>query len=331
MTIDECAHIEEILSAMQDGAATPEERALAERHISGCARCQATAAAFGQVDRQVRRYLMATPVPEIGAPWRSEPLVLPQRRGMPMGHWRVTAVGLAAIFVMLLTASILTFRPFAPNQPESASFARPTTAADTHGGAPVAAPAASSAPMAGGAASAAPTPAAAAAAIQPAPTRETARSASGGAAPATAAAAAAASAPPAASTAPAPAATGTSPQAPLAAGAVEQINPAQRLRLSEAATLTICRPGAGWCDTQPRTAEEQANIVALLNRPLARLAPPAATGNDQVIVLTFRFASGEEQVLTYQYTTQRLTLPGNVDLQGSPELTATLTAITTPR
>ena len=62
MTIDECAHIEEILSAMQDGAATPEERAQAERHISGCARCQATATAFGQIDRQVRRYLMATPV-----------------------------------------------------------------------------------------------------------------------------------------------------------------------------------------------------------------------------------------------------------------------------
>lgn len=323
MTINECAHVEEILSAMQDGAATPEERAHAERHISGCARCRTTAAAFGQIDRQVRRYLMATPVPEIGAPWQVEPLVLPQRRGTTMGHWRVTAVGLAAIFVMLLTASILTFRPSTTNQQESASFARSTAAADTSGGAPAAAPAASSVPAAGQSASAVPT-SAAAAAIQPAPTQESARSASGGAAPATAAAAAA-SAPQS------PAATGTHQQAPMAAGAVEQINPAQRLRLSEAATLTICRPKAGWCDTQPRTAEQQARIVALLNRPLARLAPPAATGNDQVIVLTFRFASGEQQVLVYQDTTQRLTLPGNIDLQGSPELAAILAAITTPR
>lgn len=324
MTIDECAHIEEILSAMQDGAATSEERAQAERHVSGCARCQATAAAYRQVDRQVRRYLMATPVPETGAPWRTEPLVLPQRRGTPTGHWRVTAVGLAAIFVMLLTASILTFRPFATTQPQSASFAQPTTAADARGGAPAAAPAASSAPMTGGAASAAPTTAAAAVAIQPAPTQETAAR-SGAVAPATAAAAAAGGA------LPAPAATGTRQQAPMAAGGVEQINPAQRLRLTEAATLTICRPSAGWCDTQSRTAEERASIVAVLNRPLMRLALPAATGNDQAMVLTFRFASGEEQVLTYRYTTQRLTLPGSVDLQASPELVATLAAITTPR
>ncbi|HEY8599567.1 MAG TPA: zf-HC2 domain-containing protein, partial [Thermomicrobiales bacterium] len=146
MTIEECAQIEETLSAMQDGAATPEERARAERHIVGCARCQATTAAFGQVDRQVRRYLMATPVPEIGTPWRAEPLVLLQRRGTKLGHWRVTAVGLAAIFVMLLTASILTFRPFANSQPQSAGSARSTAAADTGGGAPAAAPAASSAP-----------------------------------------------------------------------------------------------------------------------------------------------------------------------------------------
>lgn len=319
MTIDECAHIEELLSALQDGAATPEERAQVERHIAGCARCQATAAAFGRVDRQVRRYLMATPVPEIAAPWRSEPLVLPQRRGERLGHWRVTVVGLAAIFVMLLTASILTFRPFANDRQQSAGFANPTIAADTRGGAPAAAPAASSAP-----ANSAPTAAVAAAPVQPAPTREAAaRSASGAVAPATAAAAAAASG--------APAATGTRQQAPMAAGVVEQINPAQRLRLSEAAELTICRPSAGWCDTQPRSAEEQANIVALLNRPLARLAPPTATGSDQVVVLTFRFASGEQQILVYQYTTQRLTLPGNVDVQASPELATTLAAITTPR
>ncbi len=324
MTIDECAQIEELLSAMQEGVATSEERALVERHIAGCARCQATAAAFGQVDRQVRRYLMATPVPELGAPWRTEPLVLPQRRSEGLGHWRVTAVGLAAIFVMLLTASILAFRPFATNQPQSASFANPTVAADTRGGAPAGGQAASAVPAAAPAASSAPTAALAAAPVQSRPTQEAASrsAASGGAvAPATAAAAAGAVA----------AATGTRQQAPMAAAATEQINPTQRLRLSEAVALTICRPSAGWCDTQPRSAEEQANIVALLNRPLARLAPPAASGNDQVIVMTFRFASGAQQVLAYQYTAQRLTLPGDIEVQGSPEVATTLGAITAPR
>jgi hypothetical protein len=118
---------------------------------------------------------------------------------------------------------------------------------------------------------------------------------------------------------------------PVAAGAVEQINPTQRLRLSEATTLTICRPGAGWCDTQPRSTEEQAIIIALLNRPLTRLSPPTATGSDQFVILTFRFASGEQQILAYQYTTQRLTLPGGIDVQAAPELATTLAAITTPR
>ena len=85
---DEHARIEELLSAMQDGAATPEEVALVQRHLATCAQCRATAAAFEQIDRQVRRYLIATPVPEMAAPWRNEPLVVvaPQRRGSP-GHW----------------------------------------------------------------------------------------------------------------------------------------------------------------------------------------------------------------------------------------------------
>ncbi len=300
MTIDECAHIEELLSAMQDGAVTPEERARAERHINGCARCQATAAAFGQVDRQVRRYLMATPVPEIGAPWRTEPLVLPQRRGTSAGHWRVTAVGLAAIFVMLLTASILTFRPFANNQQQSASIARSTVAADTLGGAPAAAPAASSAPAAGQSASAAPTAAAAAAAIQSAPTREAARSANS-AAPATAAA---------------------------AGGA--QFNPTQLFQLADSASLTVCRPD---CETQPQPEALRATVVASLNRPLTTVAPSSPTAEpERYLTLRFTLKNGQQVDIGYYPQAQRLQLPNGRGLVISPpELATALAEVIPPR
>ncbi len=317
MTIDECAHIEELLSAMQDGAVTPEERARAGRHINGCARCQATAAAFGQVDRQVRRYLMATPVPEIGAPWRTEPLVLPQRRGTSAGHWRVTAVGLAAIFVMLLTASILTFRPFANNQQQSASIARPTVAADTSGGAPAAAPAASSAPAARQSASAAPTAAAAAAAIQSAPTREAARSANS-AAPATAAAAGGA------------AATGTRQQAPMAAGGVAQFNPTQLFQLADSASLTVCRPD---CETQPQPEALRATVVASLNRPLTTVAPSSPTAEpERYLTLRFTLKNGQQVDIGYYPQAQRLQLPNGRGLVVSPpELATALAEVIPPR
>src|SRR6187402_162997 len=72
---DEHARIEELLSSMQDGAATPDEVAQVQRHLATCAQCRATAAAFEQIDRQVKRYLMVTPVPEMASPWRNEPLV----------------------------------------------------------------------------------------------------------------------------------------------------------------------------------------------------------------------------------------------------------------
>ncbi|MFN8517688.1 MAG: zf-HC2 domain-containing protein, partial [Chloroflexia bacterium] len=107
---DEHARIEELLSAMQDGAATPEEVAQVQRHLATCAQCRATATAFEQIDRQVKRYLMATPVPEMASPWRNEPLIVvaPRRRGNP-GHWRATTVGLALIFALLFAGTALTF------------------------------------------------------------------------------------------------------------------------------------------------------------------------------------------------------------------------------
>jgi anti-sigma factor RsiW len=319
MTIDECARIEELISAQQDGAATPEERAQIERHVAGCARCQATVAAFGKVDRQVRRYLMATPVPEIAAPWRHEPAPLPARRVGSLGHWRATTVGLAAIFALIFTASILAFQPFTTDAPQSANFVRSTAEAASDRGAPGAAQVA---------ATSTPNPAAAIVAAPAAPVQPTAASAaarSGAAATAqaqTAGGSTAGGAPPASTRQP----------AAMAAPASEAaVNPAQLLRLSEATELRICRPAAGWCDAQPRTPEEQATIVAALDRPLQRLAPPSASGSDQVVVLTFRFATGEERVLSYHYPTGRLTLPGNVEVQGSPELATALGGITAPR
>lgn len=72
-------------------------------------------------------------------------------------------------------------------------------------------------------------------------------------------------------------------------------------------------------------------IVAALNRPLQRLAPPPATGSDQVVVMTFRFATGEERSITHYSPTGRLTLPGNVEVQGSPELATLLGGIIAPR
>ncbi len=66
--------------------------------------------AFAQVDREVRRYLMATPVPEIATPWRAEPLLAaPTRPRTSPGHWRITTVGLALVFVLLLVGTALTF------------------------------------------------------------------------------------------------------------------------------------------------------------------------------------------------------------------------------
>ncbi len=182
---DEHTRIEELLSAMQDDAATPEDTALVERHLATCARCRATASAFAQVDREVRRYLMATPVPEIAAPWRAEPLLAASARPRTSsGHWRITTVGLALVFVLLLAGTALTFftmrdtgRDVAlttggstaiaaqaalptPSRESSAAFAAPASAAASA----AASSAASARAASGAAASAAPSAAAAAAA-----------------------------------------------------------------------------------------------------------------------------------------------------------------------
>src|SRR5215208_7511190 len=84
-TSAECARIEELISALQDGAATPAEREQVERHVAGCDSCRATLAAFLRNDALLARYLQTTPVPAIGAPWREAVAAL--SRATPTSRW----------------------------------------------------------------------------------------------------------------------------------------------------------------------------------------------------------------------------------------------------
>ena len=353
MTSEECARIEELISAMQDSAATPEEVARVERHTAGCARCRATGAAYQRVDQQVRRYIMATPVPEIAAPWRNEPLVVPTRPGAGgIGHWRITLAGLATIFVLLLGATVLTFRPFgiSPGRPEAvatehAQFAAsnpvsatavapaaglPTAAAAIAPAAPAgggsgpagAAPAASAAPNAGAAGGAAPTPAGARSAASAAPASAPAPSAAASSIPA-------ASAAPRPSTAPAaaPPAAGTAATPPVATprpAAIDgaTINPAQAFGLAGATSLTICRPD---CDAQAQEAEVLRRVVAALDRQLAPAFVPPSTVPIPYVTLRFRLANGQQLDIGYYLQVNILQLPENRGtFAAPPELIAAL-------
>src|SRR5688500_17282327 len=99
----ECAQMEALICAAQDGAATPEERARVERHLAGCADCRASAAAFRRVDDELKRYLRLTPVPAIVRPWRNARA----RRAPLSGGWRLTIAGLATALVLLLGTAII--------------------------------------------------------------------------------------------------------------------------------------------------------------------------------------------------------------------------------
>ncbi|CAA9586081.1 MAG: hypothetical protein AVDCRST_MAG18-3853 [uncultured Thermomicrobiales bacterium] len=312
MTTAECARIEELISARQDRAASPDERAQVERHIAGCDRCRATAAAFGRVDHEVRRYIGATPVPEIAAPWRSEPFARPVHRGEGLGHWRATTVGLAAIFALLFTASLLAFRPFATERPQSASFANPTVVAATD----------NSAPEAGQVAVAVPTAAIAAAPVQPAPTQGAAARSANSAAPAAAPAAGAAA--PAA-----PAATSTRMAAPMG-GATMQLNPAQLFQLASTDTLLLCQPD---CNGAPQPETLRAAVVAAINRPLAPIPPATAPGPPEPsVTLRFTSASGRSIDVGYYPQSQRLQLPnGRGQVTAPPELVSALDGVIAPR
>src|SRR5438874_2010734 len=160
----EHARIEELISALQDGAASPAERALVARHIATCPSCRATVEAFRRNDERLRRYLQATPVPPIGSPWLAAAGARSAERGAR--NWRVALAGLVTVLVLALGAAWYMQRqagtaggPAAFQASEAANKPAATAAVDlanrSAGGAPPAA--ATTAPTAA-AAAARPTP-----------------------------------------------------------------------------------------------------------------------------------------------------------------------------
>lgn len=140
MTRTDCAHIEALLSARLDGAATPTEVAEIARHLDDCADCQATATAFTHVDRRVRTYLRATPVPEIAAPWHTAP----QTRRLAIGRPATLAL---TTLLLLIVGAVLSFGPLNRDARPSQQVGAPQSAYTASGDA-----AASAAPTAAGAA-----------------------------------------------------------------------------------------------------------------------------------------------------------------------------------
>jgi hypothetical protein len=366
---DEHARVEELLSAMQDGAATPEEVTLVQRHLATCAQCRATAAAFDQIDRQVRRYLMATPVPEMVSPWRNEPLVVvaPRRSGSP-GHWRATTVGLALIFALLFAGAALTFYQrttpqeaqvgqataiaaqavaVAATRESATSFSVPaasqapaSAAAAAGAAAPSAARAAAAAPASAAASSAAassvaPRPSAAASAAAASAAASSAGATGGGAASAapsaavSAAASAAPALPPAVAT-PAPTPTAAPSTKSTATTDSAAFNPTQAYRLDTATALTICRPA---CDEQAQPPDLLRRVVAALDQPLPPAPPvPPSTVTIPYVTLRFTLADGQMVDIGYYLQINQLQLPdGRPPVVAPAELVAALAGVVAPR
>src|SRR5439155_1462164 len=218
----EHARIEELISALQDGAASPAEQALVERHVATCPSCRATVEAFGRNDERLRRYLQATPVPPIDSPW------LEAARTRGAGHplagggarnWRVALAGLVTVLVLALGAAWYmqrqagtADRQAASQAPEAANKPVATVAADQANRSAASGGPAASAATGGPAVAAGPTSAAAGAPATAAATRPPAPPAAAGSPAAGAVPTRAASAAGAASPTPAP----------------RRINPAQR-------------------------------------------------------------------------------------------------------
>ncbi len=304
MTTDNCAQIEELLSARMDGATSPAEDARIERHLDDCADCQATALAFGRVDHEVGAYLRATPVPAIGTPWREArrtPLFI---QGL-LAQWRPATLALTTILV-LVAASVLAFNTFGGNTAQRQETSAPQSAYTTGGAAPSSA--ASTAPRA--AASAAPTaaaaaaPAAAPAIVPPAP------STAPSAAPAAGARSTPASGGSAGSASSAPSSTPSGVPMLGAGNATDPVNPVQQLRLATATMLAVCQPD---CTASPQGGKTLTEVIALLDRPLPRVTtatPPATATADAVpTVLRFTLADGQQVELRYAPEAGQLGLP----------------------
>ncbi|HET8626761.1 MAG TPA: zf-HC2 domain-containing protein [Thermomicrobiales bacterium] len=316
-TSAECAHVEELLSAVQDGAASPADQELVRRHLATCDACRATAAAFERNDERLRDYLRATPVPPIGAPWREAR----PRRARGAGTWRVALVSLATVLVLVVGATWLVQRQAGVGQQRELSQSAgrsaqiPAAAPQaTHAQGPAADQATAPAPAAAFGAAPRPTPAAAAA------------QAAGGAA-ATAAPTPVANA--AAGAAPHPAAA-ASPAA--AAPARATFNPVQRYGLANATALTLCWPA---CEARTRPPALLAAVVQALDRDVAveHPAPPAGpTPTDEVlppgsVTLVFALPDGGQVRLVYDRQGNRLRLPDGAWAQAPPELAAALAGV----
>jgi len=287
MTEQDCAQIEELISAHMDGATTPEEDARIERHLGDCADCRATALAFARVDHEVSDYLRATPVPAIGTPWREErraPVAIPGR----FARWRSATIALTTTLV-LVVASILAFGAFRGNTQPSVQTSAPQSAYTSGGAAP--STAASTAPRV--AASAAPTAAASAApAAAPAmPPASGARATATSNAPAPASGGVAGS-----FGTPAASAAASSAPSRAAAGSPPTLNPVQALRLDTATSVAVCQPD---CTSSPQGADTFKRIVAILNTALPVANAPTPQGDAKTVLLRFTLADGTQVELQY--------------------------------
>lgn len=286
MTSNDCAHIEELISVRLDGAATPDELAQIARHLDDCADCQTTVAAFAQVDQRVRTYLHATPVPEIAA---ARPAA---RRAGGFARWRPATIALTTILI-LIAASVLTFRAFNLPTGPAQQVSAPQSAYTTSGGA--------AAPTAAGAAIGAAVPTAAGASER-------------NAAPAMA---------PAASSR----ATARVTSAGSAANA-DPINPTRLLRLTTATSLTICQPS---CDAAaPQGTELLKQVVTALDMPLAMISPLPATATAPIVLLRFTVPEGQPVDLRYYPTLARIGLPSGELVAAPPALIEALAGVVTP-
>jgi predicted anti-sigma-YlaC factor YlaD len=315
----ECDQIEELLSALQDGAVTAAEQSRVERHLADCADCRASAAAFQRVDERLRRYLQLTPVPPIDAPWRQERSHFARWLALfGSGRARITLAGVTTVVILIVAARLLAGGP----------GGKTTEVATDSGAVPqimsATAAAGAAVPASGGAGAAKAQPTAPAGLAANAPVSQAASGASSAATqppqPRAAAGAARVASPAASAAAPAGAAPAASP-----AFAATTINLAQRYHLASAVSLTLHTATTAGA---PLPADQQAAVVQALNEPVA---PRAATSPaSSTTELHFAFADGQQVVLTYEPLTDTVRLPDGSTFAAPPTLAAVLMTIEAP-
>jgi hypothetical protein len=100
-------HVQQTLSAWQDGEADPERRFLAERHLEQCEACRATVATFAEVDALAREVLL----PSDPAPFEAalaERLAVGRLGGQPLRRPRLRRrLWLAGVAAVLMVAALV--------------------------------------------------------------------------------------------------------------------------------------------------------------------------------------------------------------------------------